>query len=409
MYRYHRGAAIAAGLLLLTTALAGCSSSQSAAGSSSQPSGASATGGPISVGFLNQGQGTMAFPDFAAGTAAAVTYLNGHGGISGRQVKLVSCDTDGTAASSVACANRFVQDKVPVVLQGIDFQSDAALPILAGAGIPMVGHTAFGAAQANSPDAFFFGAATGAYLVVPLVVMAKNLGLHSVSYTAADVPTNRAFVAANLAPAAKALGLKMTAHYYPPTAPNYVTVFAAAAANHPDAVFFTAAEPDCTGLVAAAKTLGYKGKVFAGSCSSFIKQDPTSASGVFTDSDLYLTDNTSGISADKSAEVKIYLAAMAQGYSKYQDGFAQMTFSSMMDLASVLKTISGDITGSSVLASLSKLQDMSSFMGQVLKCDGKQWPGEKSVCASGLMEYQVKGADRVPFTDGFVNGRSYVG
>jgi hypothetical protein len=48
-------------------------------------------------------------------------------------------------------------------------------------------------------------------------------------------------------------------------------------------------------------------------------------------------------------------------------------------------------------------------MGQQLNCDGKQWPAEKSVCASGLIEYQVKDGHRVPFTDGFVNGQSFVG
>jgi hypothetical protein len=94
---------------------------------------------------------------------------------------------------------------------------------------------------------------------------------------------------------------------------------------------------------------------------------------------------------------------------QYKDGFSQDSFSAMMDLGAVLKSTNGDYSSSAILSALRNIRGMSSFMGQTLNCDGKQWPGEKSVCASGLIEYQVKDGRLSNFTNGFVDPSKYLG
>ncbi|MDA8075337.1 MAG: ABC transporter substrate-binding protein [Actinomycetota bacterium] len=362
----------------------------------------------VTVGFLNEQEGAVAFPTFGAGAQAARIYLDHHGGIHGRPLRFLDCYTDGSTAGAVACANRFVAAHVPVVLEGISIGSDAAVPILAGAGIPLVGHTAFGNVQSNSSDAFFFGAATGAYDVVPLEVMRRDLHISSVTYMAATNPQDRGFVEDDSMPASRALGIRYKAIYYNGTSPNFQSTVGAAIATGAKALFFTAPDPTCTSLVAAARTLSYKGAIFAGSCSAFIKADGSSADGVFTASDLYVPGDMKGYPMRAKEQLSVYEKAMDHYAPQYTDGFAQDTFSSTMDLATALSKIRGRIDARTVLDALRRIDGQQSFMGQSLDCDGKQWPGERAACASGLIEYQVHGGRRVLYTKGFVNGEKLV-
>ena len=403
---YGRTPALAAVALSAMVALSGCGAGSSS-GSDVGSTGAEAVKGGIPVGFLNQGQGAAALPNAGAGAPAAVTYLNAHGGINGKKINLITCDTDGTPATSVACANRFVQEKVAVVVQGIDLGSDSAVPILEGAGIPLVGHTGFGPVQSNSSHAFFFGAAPGAYTAGPAVVVAENMGLKSLAFTNIDAPPARAYTKIALEPVVKNLGLDLDVSYYPASAPNYSSVMASLLAKRPDAVLIIGPEQVCTGMLQAAKSLGFKGKILAGSCTAFIKADPASAEGAFTASDLYQAGDDT-LPADKKAELAIFDGAMAKN-EKYKDGFSQNSFSATMDLATVLKTTNGDYSSTAILEALRNVRDMSSFMGQTLNCDGKQWPGEKSVCGAGLIEYEVKDGRLSNFTNGFVNPSKYLG
>lgn len=396
------GTLLVAGTLV---ALSGVASGAGAAGAG----GERADGPPpVTIGFLNEQQGPISFPTFGAGAQAARIYIDDHGGIDGRKLDFLDCYTDGSTTSAVACANRFVQAHVPAVLEGISIGSDAAVPVLAGAGIPLVGHTAFGNVQSNSPDAFFFGAATGAYDVVPLEVMKRDLHVSSVTYMAATNAQDRGFVTDDSEPAAKALGLQYRAIYYNGTSPDFQSTVGSAIATGARALFFTAPESTCTSLVSAIRTLSYKGAIFAGSCSAFIKADPSGADGVFTASDLYVPDDTTGVPARARAQIRIYVKAM-RGYApQYTQGFAQDPFSATMDLATALGKIRGSIDASSVLQVLRHIDGQMSFMGQRLDCNGKQWPGERAACASGLIEYQVHNGKRVMYTKGFVDGETLV-
>ncbi len=396
---------IGTALLLAACTVTG---SAGAASRASTDKSASANRGPVTVGFLNEQQGAVAFPTFGAGAQAARIYLDHHGGIDGRPLRFLDCYTDGSTAAAVACANRFVAAHVPVVLEGISIGSDAAVPILAGAGIPLVGHTAFGNVQSNSPDAFFFGAATGAYDVVPLEVMKHDLHISAVTYMAATNPQDRGFVDDDSKPAARALGLRYQAIYYNGTSPNFQATVGAAIATGAKALFFTAPEPTCTSLVAAARTLSYKGAIFAGSCSAFIKADGAEANGVFTASDLYVPGDTKGVPAAAKKQLAVYEKAMNHYAPQYTNGFAQDTFSSTMDLATALQRIHGKVDAKTVLETLRRIHGQKSFMGQSLDCNGKQWPGERAACASGLIEYQVHGGRRVMYTKGFVNAENLV-
>jgi branched-chain amino acid transport system substrate-binding protein len=141
-----------------------------------------ASGPPVLVGFLDQERGANAFPEYGAGARAAQNYVNSRlDGIDGRPLKLVKCLTDGSPEASIDCANKFVQAKVVAVLMGIDIGSDGALPILAAAHIPLIGHLAIGTAQSVSKDAFFFGSPIQAWVAAPLKLMAQRLHVNGLA------------------------------------------------------------------------------------------------------------------------------------------------------------------------------------------------------------------------------------
>jgi branched-chain amino acid transport system substrate-binding protein len=384
------------GIIAAVAALTACS------GGTGPDSAPTATETPIKIGFLNQGSGALAFPDFGTGGTVGIEQVNADGGINGHPVDLITCNTDGTPASSVTCANQFVAEEVVAVVQGIDLSSDTALEILAGAGIPFIGHTPFGAVQSNSPDAWFFGAAPGAFYSVPLRTLQDEYGVESVAFLNPDSPVGRAVADISLVPAAEALGIDLSLNFYA-TPANYTAALASAVADDPDAVFMIAPEPDCTAFIQAARTLGYEGEIFAGSCGQFVTADPTAAEGVLADSDLYATSNTSQIPATAAQQIETYLTAVEDQPAANVTNFTQMTFSTMQDLAAVARTIDGEVTAESLTAALQAVAGLESFMGQPLTCDGEQWPDNISICAPGLLVYVVEEGELRPLSDEFVS------
>jgi branched-chain amino acid transport system substrate-binding protein len=386
-----------AGAIALIAVLSACSG-----GSGAPDSNPTTSGTPIKVGFLNQGSGAQALPDFGAGGTVGAQQINDDGGINGHPIDLSVCNTDGTPAASIKCANQFVTDGVVAVVQGLDLSSDSALEILSGAGIPLIGHTPFGTAQANSDDAWFFGAAPGVFYSAPLKALKDEYGIKSVAFLNVDAPVTRQVADLYLVPAAKALGLRLSLNFYSAPA-NYNSAFASAVADKPDAVLMIAAEPDCTAFIQSARTLGYKGKIFAGSCGQYVTADPAAAEGVLSDSDLYSTANTAGIPKTAAKQIEVYLKAMQGQPAANVDNFSQMSFSTMQDFATAARTIDGPVTSASLKKALKSVAGQEGYMGQTLTCDGKQWPDSISICAAGVLVYIVKDGKLTPLSGEFTS------
>jgi branched-chain amino acid transport system substrate-binding protein len=374
------------------------------------PVASGASPSPVVIGFLNQERGPVAFPEFGAGARAARLYVNAKlDGINGRQLRFVECMTDGSPEASIDCANRFVQAKATAVLMGIDLGSDAALPILTAARIPLLGHRGYGPAQFVSANAFFFGAPVQAFGAAPLKLMAQRLQVDAVTFISLNNVLARVFVDTALAPAARKLGLKLDTVFYNPSNPDYTQIVTTALASRPDALFFSTAEPDCTSLIAAIRQLRYGGLVFAGGCTAFISANRQTAEGVFTASDLWTRSAAADAPKAKVEELKVFAARMKAHAPQYKSSaFAQATFSSTVDTANILREIKGAITSATILRQLRTTRNVSSFMGQPIVCDGKQWPGQPSTCAGGVLQYRVRGGVRRLFSNGFIYPKDVV-
>lgn len=366
---------------------------------------------PVLLGFLNQERGANSFPEFGAGGRTAASYVNSKlNGINGRQLKLVQCFTDGSPEASINCANKFVQVGVVGVFMGIDIGSDAALPILTAAHIPFMAHQAIGSAQSVSKDAFFFGSPIHAWVAAPLQFMAQRLHAKSVAFiTQGNIVARTSLVPKGVEPAARSLKLKLETVYFDASNPDYGQAVTTALTARPDAIYFTGSEPDCSTLIAVIRQLQYAGPVVAAGCTGFISANPQAGEGVYSPGDLWLRSASADAPKAKVAEVKAFFAEMQRDAPKYATaGGAQRTFAAAVNAASILRGIKGPVTPASVLRQLRSTRNLPGFMGQPITCDGKQWPGQRSACGSGILMYRVEHGVRRLVSNGFIYARDLV-
>ena len=168
--RAHRGAARAlrvgtVGLLL--AAVAACGGSDD----SSEPSDAPetdaraellgpeepATGEPVRIGIISDGS-TPAYDasDELRAADATVEFWNRHrGGIGGRPIELVTCETAGDPAHATDCGNRMVEDGVVAVVFSNSGVGDSAWEPLHRSGIPTMFFQTSGDAVTRDPQSTF--------------------------------------------------------------------------------------------------------------------------------------------------------------------------------------------------------------------------------------------------------------
>ncbi|MEU6091721.1 ABC transporter substrate-binding protein [Streptomyces sp. NPDC047085] len=400
MRRPLMGAALSA--LALTMTACGSSGSDS----TSDAPAAGASGKPITVGYVNMEGGALSFPDVRIGAEAGVRYVNTElNGVNGRPLKLMRCDVDGTPEKSIDCANKFVEAKVAFVFQGIDPGVDAMLPILKSAGIPITGHSADAPGQQADANAMAFGTAAPASLSAPLKFYSQQ-GVRSYAFVLPEAPWGHAIADKVLKPASAALGMKPKVLFTDAANPDWSSLVATAMAGKPDMIGGPVlTDEQCAGFVGALKNAGYRGKVFGGTCTSaFAKAiGNEAAAGVVTFSDMWRADGAESAPAAKQKEIKVFEKGMkAAGKPDTLNVFAEAPFSDAVNLARILSTIKGEITGPAVLDALKKTKDFDLFLGPVVTCDGTAWPGQSN-CGNSILFYenQPEGGVKV-VSDGYL-------
>ena len=198
------------------------------------------------------------YPDARAGAEAAAAALNRRGGIKGRRVEILFCNTQSNANVAVGCNRQAVEEKVAAVIGSGSTLSPLEWPILQQANIPSIGYHTFGnAVDWTNPMSFpFVGGATGAYISIPFAM--KKLGKRRFVIIYQDVPSaaTNAKLARNASRVAK-LNVAGTL-----LLPGATTDFAPYAQRlremNPDAAMFINSPGPSGGLIRAATALGLK-------------------------------------------------------------------------------------------------------------------------------------------------------
>ncbi|HYH50151.1 MAG TPA: ABC transporter substrate-binding protein, partial [Acidimicrobiia bacterium] len=143
------------------------------------------TGDTIKIGglFFN-GSWLDKYSQVAEQAASAYfRYVNDRGGIHGRKIQFVGCDTAGTVNGTQGCLRKLAeQDKVFSLGPSLDFNLDTAVPYVNGAKLPFVGSPGLYDAEFGSPYIFptqYRGGEMGAIAATFMIQQqgAKRLGL----------------------------------------------------------------------------------------------------------------------------------------------------------------------------------------------------------------------------------------
>jgi ABC-type branched-subunit amino acid transport system substrate-binding protein len=203
MTHLRRGPAqIALGLV----ASLGVAASGLAAATAAKPSGP-----PLKLMVVYEGRGASASPDVPEGAIAAAKAINAGGGIKGRPVQIIRCDTQNDPNVATQCGRKAVAEGVVAMVGNLTIYANRFMPLLARHKIPSIGNEPATAADFTSPSSFpiaggapvqFAGlgaalAAAGAKKIVlarldiaeaAAVAQFVNLGLKRFQLTMRDVP-----------------------------------------------------------------------------------------------------------------------------------------------------------------------------------------------------------------------------
>ncbi|HET6665625.1 MAG TPA: ABC transporter substrate-binding protein [Acidimicrobiales bacterium] len=349
------------------------------------------TGDPVRIGFINSEGGAFSVPELRVGSEVAEDLVNTQlGGIGGRPLEVIRCATDGSPEASIDCANQLVEAGVVVVQEGTDLGADAVLPILADAGIPLVGHVQFGPGRMFDSNSYYFGAAALAYGAAALQFYDEQ-GAESIVWFFPDEPTSHAFTDGVLVPTAEALGIDYQTVYYDPLSPNFAVLAATAVSESPDVSGALAAtDGQCAELIAALRGAGFDGDILAASCVGLYEALGDDAVGVHTDADHWHPLDTDAAPQAKQEDLALYAEAMTEaGHEDLVAGNAIITFADTINLARILSTITGTVDAAAVSAALQATVGFESFAGPTISCDDSVLPGN-SACSTGLLFFEVQ-------------------
>ena len=392
------GAALAALLATATLAAVSLSTANAAAPKAAAKS--------IKIGYVNNEGAAFSLPEFRVGGEVAIDYINKHGGVKGAKIQEVKCLADGSPEASINCANKFIEAKVTIAYAGIDVSSDAALPLLSKAGIPYVTSNSWGTAQKNDPNAFILHSASAAYTIAPLKVL-QGLGAKKVTVIVEDTAAGQDFIKNVVKPIGEGkLGLQITPITVDPANPDWTAAVTTAMSSNPDGIWGQLTEPGCIGMVTATNALGYKGPVFAGSCSVYIDVLKDKAVGTYTQGDMFLPSTSQYAPPNIQKNLALYTANMkAAGQDKYLNGFAVAPYSAIFELRAILESIKGPINATSIKAAFNSGKTTPGTLGGDLKCGQKPWPTETSHCRADILIWKVvagpAGPTREPAVKGF--------
>ncbi len=341
-----------------------------------------ADGEPIVVGMVNQENSPGgSYPELSGAANAAIAFVNEQlGGVEGRPIELVVCNTAFSAEGSTSCGQRFVEDEVPAVLGGIDVFG-TAIDVLADNEIPYVGGIPVSAQSVESENSFQWSGGTWGATVAFAEHAAKDLEAERVSIVFGEfgsIAQSAEYGRSVL----EGYGVQTQMVPFPILSTDISSAVQAAASSDPDAIFLLAADTGCKAGFDAVKNLDVTAqKYFVGACAA-----PTIIESVDADATNGTIFNVEGpVSSDDStdADVRFYSAVVERyGNGLNPIGAGTVTFRAFMNFYSVLRELGADgITAEAVTESLAAQVDTPSFMGHPYTCDREQFEGLPAMCS----------------------------
>ncbi|ABW12328.1 putative branched-chain amino acid transport system [Parafrankia sp. EAN1pec] len=368
-----------------------------------------AAGEPVKIGIISDGK-APAFDnsiqfDVADATAA---YLNEHkGGIGGRPIELVNCETQADPARGADCGNQMVEHDVVAVAIGESAVAESVSKPLADANIPAM---FFGAGSpavvGDAESTYVLGDPTYAVLQLPIGI-AKDQGAKKVTAIVIDVPA-ALHTSREVAPAAmEKAGLDYELVTVPPGTADMTPQMQSVVDGDPGIVFVLGGDSFCISAFNGLKAVGYDGTISA------ISQCISDATRKAVPADV-LDGMVVGASvpAGGSDPSRVLYSTVLETYGGNIDTNSTTgrgMFVVFDGLITALGGITGEITTETANAAIKAMPE-TELPGAALlqfRCNGKAYPEMPAVCVRGGLsttlnsdgqptEYKVIGTSPIP-------------
>ncbi|WP_433610208.1 ABC transporter substrate-binding protein [Prescottella agglutinans] len=331
--------------------------------SSADPAQNPATGEPIKVGqILSIQAGGLSVANMGAGMTASIDAFNNRGGVNGRPLELIQCDTMGDPNKEVDCANKMVSEGVAATLADFTVASpESVSQILATAGIPRVGMNPMNMADFTSPNVFtpFAGSLLTLFANVDALVAE---GKTKLSVMRPDVPVT-AMLTQMLTPAVQAKGAEIVNEVaVGPGATDYTQFVAAAERNGAQGVLMALTATESNQIADAFEQLGSK-LSFAMPATNFTQADLQNL-GTFATSSIYTSPVPApSSSTDQFPGLAPFLDDMsASGQEDLErqnlNGTELFSWLSVRAFGEVAETLSGTIDAPAVMQGFQNAKDI---------------------------------------------------
>jgi branched-chain amino acid transport system substrate-binding protein len=353
-----------------------------------------ASGEPVRLGLVSDGA-TPAYDNTDEGRAAKATaeYWNEHrGGVGGRPIEVVVCDTGGDPAGATGCANELVEQGVVAVALNNSAVAESVWEPLHAAGIPMMLFQAFGDdLLADDASTFVIVSPLSTLFGLPFSV-AESEGADRIAFVVLDVPQATGILREGAG--AEILARSGIDSDVVPIALGTADMTAQmqqVVNDDPGVVHVLGNDAFCiaafNGLVAA----GYDGAITA------VSQCITDATreGVAGDvlDGMYLTAGVA-LGATDDPTYQLYEAVVDTYGVDIRDAETTQSmggYTAMAALATSLEGIQGDITPEAAAETIKDMpeRELPGGGGVTFRCGGSALPAQPAVCSNEWLRTQL--------------------
>jgi branched-chain amino acid transport system substrate-binding protein len=361
-----------------------------------------ATKSPIVFGMINLESGPIVFPEARIAAQAGIKYVNAYkGGLKGHPIKLLTCATDGTPATSARCANQLAGKHVVAMLGATDTGGGGSYPVFGRNKLSVIGGVPFTPVESNAKNGVMFMSVAVADNAAAVTYAKQSLKAKSIAILQTD-NTQGNYTGSIIANVAKNVGMKVKQVEVPVSAADLSSSAASAIGSNPDLIYIEVPNA-CAPMLKALKSLGYKGHLMAiDPCTAppVLAAAGNAAQGMFVAGPYYNIDSSQ---ADAKLAGKI-LGRFAPKNLAY-DSLAFAGLSEIINLQTISNSLpEKKLTSAGLLAAFKDGKQHPNFMGHAMLCDGKQVPAQSASCDKWQIIKKVSGNKIVQVNGKWVTG-----
>lgn len=349
-----------------------------------------AKGEPIKLGMVSDGS-TDAFDNTDELRAAKATaeYWNTHkGGVAGRPIEVVTCETGGEPAGATDCANQLVEKDVAAVALSQSAVATSVWEPLHAAGVPTMWYQTSGQdIILDQKDSFVLVNPLTTLFGLPVSV-AKEKGAKKVAFVVIDVPEARQALD-SLAPTIfDKAGLEFDVIPIAPGTADMTSQMQEVVDSGAEVVHITGNDAFCIAAFNGLESVGYDGaKAVVSQCVTDATRDAVPADVL---EGTFITA-TAALKADKDPTWELYkavIAAYGKDVTDVDNNTAMGGYTAMAALATSLQGISGDVTPESVTAAIKGMpeSELPGAGGVKFKCGGSASAMLPAVCTNEWLQ-----------------------